>query len=249
MQKLTDAWFSFKGTRSDSLGIYMTQMPVRHLPRKNVALIKVAGRSGSVRISDGSYEDINISISFKVFDTTKLSQIDTLLTGSGQLIFSDDQTHAYNAVIDMDNTRRSTHYRYDAQTYDVTFTCDPTKTLVTPAANIVVTTSGTLSSNPGTAPALPRVAIVGSGDFSVTIGQQTIYFTGVATGVIVDSELGDVLTSDGTLLANDKADGELWSIPPGSFAVSWAEGGSDDEGNTTSGSVTSITITPRWRYL
>ena len=110
------------------------------------------------------------------------------------------------------------------------------------AEPFTISASGESFTNPGTAPSLPRVKITGSGDFSVSIGMETLFFSGVSGGgIIVDSELMDALTYDGELLANDRVSGTPFQIQTGVNVVSWlAESGS---------SVTAVEILPRWRYL
>ena len=133
--------------------------------------------------------------------------------------------------------------------FAVTFSCQPFPRVWPEAKPFPVTASGAQFTNPGTAPALPRIEIVGSGSFMLTIGKQTMTFTNVEGGIIVDSELGDALTLDGALLANDKIDGELFQIQPGWNVVNWLLGGSSDDEDDQPGSIQKITITPRWRYL
>ena len=250
MNRLTDAWFEYKNVRSSSLGILMAEMPQRGIAARNTNRKKVSGRSGRVRISDGSFDDINIQLKFDARDESHLHTIDALLTGSGPLRFSDEPDLVYDACIEASPTRQSIRPRFGGQSYTVKFICAPFRTLYTPAADIVKTASGETIVNPGTAPALPRVTIAGSGSFSVSIGAQTMFFEGVTDGgIIVDSLIGDVLTYDGTLLANEKAAGALFAIQPGNSLVGWVEGGTDEQGQTLAGSVTSVTITPRWRYV
>lgn len=250
MNRLTEAWFEFKNVRSTSLGILMTDMPQRTIAARNLTREKVAGRSGRIRTSDGSFDDITLQLKFDARDESKLRQIDALLTGSGKLRFSDEPELVYDACIEAAPSRQSIRPRFGGQTYSVKFVCAPFRSLHTAASDIEKTVSGETISNPGTAPSLPRVKIAGSGSFSLTIGAQTMFFEGVSDGgIIIDSQIGDVFTYDGALLANDKAAGELFAIQPGTNAVSWVEGGTDDEGQAVSGSVTKVTITPRWRYI
>lgn len=252
ISRLSAAWFEFKGTKSTTLDVYMTKMPVRHIPARNLVRTKVAARSGTVRMTDGSYDDIAIDVSFRLLNQANRNTLAALLTGSGKLRFSDDDTYDYDAVIEEPPTMKFVHGGFNPQEYNVTFICHPFKTLHTPAANIVATEGGTYS-NPGTAEALPRVTVVGSGAFNITIAGMTMFFHDVVDGIIIDSELGDVLNADGTLLANLNAEGELFRIAPGSFIVDWTEGGigvdNNDDDVVLPGSITSVTITPRWRYV
>ena len=85
-----------------------------------------------------------------------------------------------------------------------------------------------------------------------TIGGETIYFEGVSDGgIIVDSELMDALSYDGTALANDKISGQPWLLQPGSLTVSWdfdPDGVDEATGDLLNNSVTSVEILPRWRW-
>lgn len=249
MNKLTEAWFEFKGVKSSTIGLYITQMPAREIPVVDMNFHKVSGKSGRVRISDGSYEDIMISVQFKMLDPANWSDAVNLLRGSGKLRFSDAQLYDYDAVVSEVPSMQYEMHRFDTQVFSVTFTCHPFRTLHTPAADITVSSSGTSITNPGTATSLPRVKVTGSGAFSLSIGGQTMFFQDVESGIIIDSELGDVLTYDGSLLANDKASGDLFEIQPGANYVSWVTGGTNEQGQTVSGSVTNVVISPRWRYV
>lgn len=251
INRLSTAWFEFKGVKSTTLDIYMTQMPQRAIPARDLIRTKVASRDGSVWITDNSYDDITITVAFKLLNPANRNTVNALLTGSGALRFSDEDTYVYSAVVEEPPQRVFENAKYDAQDYTVTFTCHPFKELYTPADDIVKTSSGGNFTNPGTAPSLPKVKIAGSGTFSVSIGMQTMFFVGVSGGgIIVDSELGDALTYDGALLANEKiGDSELFKLQPGMNAVTWIDGSHTYEGQTVNGTVTSVTITPRWRYV
>lgn len=249
MKRLTEAWFEFKGIRSDDMGIFIKQMPVRSAPGRNITRKAVAGRNGTLQYGALTFKDVTIRLECDLRDESRLSSVLAWLTGDGPLRFSDEPDMAYDASIDKEFSRSSIQPRMTGQRFTVTWTAQPFKRLYPEAEQIIITTAGTID-NPGTAPSLPRVEIRGSGDFSVTIGMQTVRFTDVdGGGIIIDSELGDALTLDGAQLANDKMDGELIKIQPGFNGISWIAGGEDDEGNAVVGVVTAVIITPRWRYI
>lgn len=251
INRISGAWFEFKGLRSSDYDIVITKLPEREIPARNMERTKVAARDGRLRQSDDSYDDISVRVSFQLLNQANRNAVAALLTGSGTLRFWDEPDYVYDAVIEDMPRRVFEEKHFDAQDYDVTFVCHPFKSLYTPADDIVKDTSGGNFNNPGTAPSLPKVKIAGSGTFSVSIGLQTMFFVGVTGGgIIVDSELGDALTYDGTLLANDKiGDSELYKLQPGLNAVTWIDGEHTYEGETVTGTVTSVTITPRWRYV
>lgn len=255
MNRLTEAWFEWKGVDSRDMGILLPTMPQRGIPVQTVKRVKVAGRSGRVRIGDGSYDDITVKVEVHARDESKLRAIHAWLTGEGALRFSDEPDLMYDAVIEKEITRQSILRRFGGQRFTVQFTCHPFRYHYPAAADIVLTASGGTITNPGTAFSEPRVAIAGSGSFNVTIGTgssaRTMFFTGVTDGgIIVDTQLGDALSWDGTELANDKiGSSELFVIRPGQQAVTWQAGGDAEDGTELTGSVDSVTITPRWRSL
>lgn len=242
--RLKEAWFEFKGIRSDDMGVFFKQMPTRTVSQPKYTRKSVNGRNGTVLSGGGEYVDAQVQIEVDVVDEKNLAAVLGWLTGIGELRFSDEPDLVYtNASIEKEFSRKSVIPRATAQRFTVKWVCDPFRKAYPEAAQISIVESGETIMNPGTAEASPVVRISGSGDFSVSIGMQTMFFSGVEGGVIIDSELGDVFNADGTLLANDKADGELFKIQPGINAVSWIAGGENG------GSVESVTILPRWRYL
>ena len=243
--RLKEAWFEFKGIRSDEMGVFLRQMPTRGVAAPKYTRKSVTGRDGTVKVSGGDYTDSTVQLEMDVIDETKLPAVLGWLTGSGDLRFSDEPGMVYtNASVEKDFQRKSIIPRATAQRFTVKWTCDPFRKAYPDPEPIVITESNTQIDNPGTAEALPRIEIVGSGDFTLTIGMYTMFFSGVDGGIIIDSELMDAFTADGTLLANDKTDGEFLRIRPGMSTVSWITGGED-----SNGSVESVTIKPRWRYL
>jgi phage-related protein len=249
MKRLTEAWFEFKGLRSDEMGIFLKQMPVRSMPGRNITRKTVAGRHGSLAYGDPTYKDVKVRIECDVRDESKIPSILAWLTGDGLLRFSDEPSFAYDASVDAEYSRSSIQARLSGQRFTITWTCHPFRRMYPEADDMTFTRESTFT-NPGTTPSLPRVEIRGSGTFSLTIGMQTVFFTNVeGGGIIVDSELGDALNLEGNQLANECMDGALFEIQPGYNGISWLAGGEDDEGNSVPGVVTAVIITPRWRYI
>ena len=239
MKRLEEAWFEYRGIRSSVYGIRIFDMPVRTMPALRGKTKDIAGASGSAFLSDGTYTDVTVTVEFSVDNAAQLSAVSSWLTGKGTLIFSDEPGLAYDARIVTPPRRSSLIIRMDAQRYTVSFSCHPFRRIWPEPADIRITASGSTLKNPGSAPASPRIKIAGSGEFMLSIGREVMWFTEISGGgIIVDSELMDALTFDGTQLANNKVSGTPFLIQPGDNTVSWA---------VEEGSVTSITITPRWR--
>ena len=250
MRRLSDAWFEFKGINSKFMGIRLRQMPTRFLPGRNYTRQKVAGRNGSIRIGDGTFNDVQVRIECDVLNEAMLPEIWSWLSGCGSLRFSDEPNLAYDASIEKEYSRSPINSRFIGQRFVVVWTCAPFRRMV-PEPLPMTFTDSTMRPfiNPGTAPSLPRVEIIGSGDFALTIGDQTLIFTNVDSGIIVDSELGDALTLDGSRLANNHTNGELFQIQPGENYVTWSLGGAGEDGNDAPGNIKKVTITPRWRWI
>lgn len=240
MIRITDAWFEFKGKRSDDMGIRLRQMPARGMPAERGKYEELPGRSGALWFSEDGYGTVDVRIECDVPDG-HMDSIAAWLTGSGLLRFSDEPNRAYEARIIRSFSRSNPFPRFTLQRFTVVFSCQPFRLLYPAADDIVVTASGTTLDMVGTAPAAPRVAIYGSGDFMVAIGRQAMFFTDISSGVIVDSALMDALTLDGGGLLNNNVSGDFFTLDPGyPTTVSWTL----DSGAALS----KIIITPRWRY-
>lgn len=241
-------WFEFGGRKSSSLGVRMMDAHSFARGEARGSQEEVAGRGGYLWLSDGATEAFEIKRKCRA-PANRLREISAWLTGSGRLRFSQEKGAAYDArVIKKIEFARAVPGMTPLYDFEVTFSCQPHPYIWPEVEPIEITVSGTELNNPGTATSLPRIEITGSGDFSLTIGAQTLFFEGVEGGIIVDSELMDALTADGKLLANEKISGDLFEIRPGYNVVQWLEGGNGDAGATT-GRVERVVITPRWRNL
>ena len=242
------AWMCFRGVYNNEVGAQLIDMPQRYQPGLKGKSKEVSGRSGSVWIGDDGYGDIEVTVNLAVPESADRAAVNRWLTGAGWLIFGDEPDLAYEARIVKSYKRSNQFKRLAAQEYTVTFDCQPFKHMWPEPGALSFTESGSSFFNPGTASALPRVRIDGSGEFAVTIGGQTLYFSGVTDGIIVDSELMDALTADGAGNANNQCSGALWELEPGWNEVSWAID-EPEEGEDPPGSVSAVTILPRWRCI
>ena len=249
MARSNTSWFEFNGRKSGELGVRVTSAHgfSRGAARGNRE--EVSGKSGSVWLGDGATDDFDVKLSCMA-PASRLREIAAWLDGAGGLRFSAEPGAMYDArsikAIEFVRAAPGADPLYE---FAVTFSCQPFPRVWPEAEPIEIAASGAQLQNPGTAPSLPRIEIAGSGAFSLTIGMQTMFFTGVEGGIIVDSELMDALTADGSLLANDKVSGDFFEIQPGPNAVQWLEGGIDEEDEGVPGSVERVVITPRWRLL
>lgn len=246
MARVITGWFEFNGRRSTEFGVRLLDALSYVRPEWRGTSKTVSGRSGGIWLTEDPDTVVHNVVQIKRTCRCPLSRMEEVavwLTGSGLLRFSWAENRAYEARAQKEASFSQVSIGADPLVeFNITFECQPYRLLYPAASAKTITASGTTITNPGTAPSLPRVKIAGSGNFSVTIGMETLWFLNVdGGGIIVDSEKVDAFTYDGTLLANDKFEGEPFMIQPGNNVVSWTvESGSR---------VDSVEILPRWRYL
>lgn len=232
--------YSFKFLNKDSFtdyGIIIEKRPLIPKPQRNIQYIEVPGRSGSLKVDDASYKDIIIPIQCSFKDDNVADKADAIKAwlnyGEGQLILS-NQTDKYYIAHVSDQFDISQEYKIFGQ-FLVNFRCQPFKYST---VNNVITLidSGTVT-NIGTIESEPILVVTGSGDITLTINEANIHLTAVDGHITIDSVLKDAYKE--TILLNSKMLGDFPILQPGDNSISWSG----------SGTVTSIQITPNWRWL
>ena len=236
-----NAWFMFKGKKCAELGVYMRSMPTRPHPARKGELMDIPGRDGKLFFDEGAYDRILVSLRCATRDNASIDAVSAWLTGAGDLVFGDEPNRAYRARITKEFSRSNRNPRLRGQEFTITFDCVPYRYERAPAAPITCA-SGQKITNPGTVASLPLIKVNGSGDGTLMIGGGTMLFDGLSGAVNVDCDAKIVYTGDGSasspmLLATQHATGEWLSIPPGDSFV------------TYTGGITSVVITPRWRWI
>lgn len=232
-------WFEWAGQSSTAYAVRLLGQPTFTRSKWRGQSHTVSGRSGDRFTTDGTYEPFDLKMRIRCPES-KRNEVTAWLMGRGMLSFSWDIGRAYEARIEKAYTFTRMIPGIDPMIEaEVVFTCQPFL-YIYPEPVAKEYTNGATITNPCTAASMPRVTIVGSGSFDITLAGQLIHFDNIDGGVVVDSELGDALNLTGTALLNRHVDGELWTIPPGDSTIEW-----DLE---TGASITSVTILPRWRW-
>lgn len=236
-----NAWFSFKGVRNDALDVRMLSMPTRPHPARKGTVKNIPGRDGKLFMDEGAYDRILVSIRCITGGNENIDAVNAWLSGSGALVFGDEPDRAYRASITKEFSRTNRNPRLRGQEFTVVFDCEPYRYESEPASPLVIEDAGSITS-PGTVNALPlmRVNCIGSG--TLMVGNRSMLFTDVPSFVYVDCETKIAYTGEGTpespfVLATQCISGDWIEIEPGYQPVS------------ITGTITSVTITPRWRWL
>lgn len=228
---------TYNGVSSDSVGVRLLSMPVRYAPSRYGESIQPSGRDGDIFYGTGARGTYPMKVECSARHS-RLSEISAWLVASGRLVFSDEPTAAIDARIqDEVEFRRVSNDSDPLYRFTISFVCQPFFTVLPEAADITVTQSDTLITNPYNAYSKPMITVRGSGDVTLNIGSYTCYLNELTDGMVIDSELLDAFTLDKALLANNQFDGEFPLLRPGNQFISW------------NGMVTSIVIKPRWRKL
>lgn len=235
-------WLNWNGVRSTEMGIYVIEQPPITIPEERIAFEEVRGRSGALARTEGQqiYTDMVMPAECLLRRPDDLGKVAAWLQGSGQVEFGNRPGGYYRARVVNQIEFARVIAANPQRRFTVNFRCQP-GWIHRDVSDFTVTESGTEIRNPGTLPSLPRIEIAGQGSFMLSIGTNTVFLEDIDGGIILDSELGDALTSDGANLANRHWSGQPLVINPGTSFVTWTL----DEG----ASVSSVKISPRWQSL
>lgn len=232
-----DDWFSWNGRKCTRYGIHVSEQPPITIPLERSKQVTVPGRPGSLTLLEGDdvYDDLMLTVTCFVQDSSRIPEIAGWLKGSGTVTFANRQGGHYNArvanQIAFEKILRGNPHR----SFAVNFRCSPPFWYADDAEDITLTTSTTTVNNPGNVYSEPLIKVYGSGDITLMIGQQLVELSSVNNYLFLDCALKECYR--GSALRNEKMTGDFPVLVPGDNAISWT------------GSVTRIVIEPRWRYL
>lgn len=232
--------FTFGGKDSfQDFGIYVASRPHIPSPERRVTYIDVPGMDSRLRRDEGTYGDITLSVECSVLGdpVSKISAIKDWLLNAGEadLTFSHIPDRKYLAQvvnsIDFEIVLKVTSH------FVILFNCRPFQYAMENAP-IIVSENMTLT-NPGTVKSLPIIKVNGSDSGDLTVNGNSVSFSDIDESVILNSELQETYLDTGTELIskNSTKTGDYPVLLPGDNTISF------------SGGITSLEITPNWRWL
>lgn len=231
-------YFLWNGVNCRTKGIRLQSMPEIVRPEERVNHITIPGRSGELTQVEGNdiFNSYIQTIPLAVDSAADVAAAEKWLKGDGYVTFCcqpllKQRARVINAVTFKKHSPNSSWYEADVQFY-----CDPLKQLATAEDDIEVTESGTVINNPGSVNSKPKIVITGSGDITIRAGGKAIVLTDVVSGWTVDSDTQYVLSGQNVPMMGVYT-GDFPELEPGEHLIQFT------------GSVTKLTITPRWRYL
>lgn len=239
-----NAWFQFRGIKNTEMNVQMLSMPTRPHPARKGELIDVPARDGKLFIDEYTYDRILVSLQCVAVDNDNIDEISAWLSGDGDLVFGDEPERAYRARITKEFARSNRTPRLRGQEFMLTFDCEPFRYESNPVSPITISSTATPITNPGTIESLPLIRVNGSGSGTLMIGRSTMLFDNLDEDnpLYIDCDakvayMGNGTTSAPIVLATQNVTGEWIRIDPGK------------QGVTFGGGITSVVITPRWRWL
>lgn len=234
--------FTFGGKDSfQDFGIFVASRPHLPSPERRVTYIDVPGMDSRFRRDEGTYGDITLTVecSFLGDPVPKISAVKGWLLGAGEadLTFSHIPGRKYLAQvvnsIDFEIVLKITSH------FVILFNCQPFQYATDNTPIVVTDGSGYVLSNPGTVKALPVIKAIGSGSGALTVNGGTVSFSNIDGTVTLDSTVQETYQDTGTTLVskNSTKTGDYPVLLPGENAISF------------SGGITSLEITPNWRWL
>ena len=232
--------FTFGGKDSfRDFGIYVEKRPNIPSPEHRVTYIDVPGMDSRLRRDEGTYGDITLSVECSLLGdpVSKISAVKGWLLGAGEadLIFSHIPNRKYLAQvvnsIDFEIVLKITSH------FIIVFSCQPFQ-YATENTPVTVSESATLT-NPGTVKSFPIIKATGSGSGSLTINGNNVSFSDIDGTVTLDSAIQETYQDAGAELIskNSTMAGDYPALLPGENIISF------------SGGITSLEITPNWRWL
>ena len=229
-------WFEWNGTRCTAYGIRVSEQPPISIPTERATFTNVPGRPGSLTTLEGEdvYDDMVMTATCFVQDATRIAEIAAWLKGSGKVTFANRSGGYYQArivnQIDFEKILRGNPHR----SFAVNFRCKPFWHAQN-VSDIVVTTSGTFITNPGSVYAEPIITVYGSGTITLMVGMSIVELDGFSGSITLDTPLMEAY--QGHFSMNGCVSGDFPRLLPGQNTISWT------------GSVSRVVIQPNWRYL
>ncbi|MHC1731964.1 MAG: distal tail protein Dit [Bacteroidales bacterium] len=223
-------FFIFKEVNSSDY-LIVNKLPAISKPEKDIEKIEVPGRDGFLTQDLGSYRGTTKTVECSIKDLTNRDFICSWLTGSEEVIFSNELDRKYKATIinkiDLDIILR------EFRKFIIQFDCQPFGYKLDNEM-ITMTEPGILT-NTGTHRSKPVITVYGTGTIDLILNGQTIHLTNVVDYITIDCELVDCYK--GTTLKNSNMQGEFPFLEPGENNINF------------SGTVIKIEIIPNYNYL
>lgn len=228
---------TFKGTTFSSLGGVIEKMEWLKIPGHRKNKIYIPGRDGLHELYDDGLESMTLNCVIVWTDPTKFSSIPALLSGSGILIYDQDPTHYRNASVE-DRIEPTQIALW--QKMSIPFFIEKSFRYLITDPSVVKSSFPATYVNAGTIESKPLLKVTGTGTVVFVVNGVSMTYVFDTAYVYIDCDAQSVYYA----VADDKnrimtIAGDYWPVlAVGSNTIT-----------KTSGTLTSIEITPRTRFI
>ncbi|MCL2518015.1 MAG: hypothetical protein FWF15_05575 [Oscillospiraceae bacterium] len=159
--------FEFNGTRSDQCGIVIKDKNAFNVPARDVTKQSIPGRNGDLIIDNGRYFNIDVVYKCTIVNFEgNINNIKNWLPAyrGKYLILTDTYNPDVFRYASFSNAFNFANIKFGTGEGDIVFNCKPFQYLLTGNQPVTLTSSGNIS-NPTKYDALPRIKVVGSGNY------------------------------------------------------------------------------------
>lgn len=225
---------------------YVGKMPAKKKAGMRFSEYYVKGRDGALHVDEG-YSNFDMTVALQLINATvdKKYAVNAWADGTGKLISSDDVYYVGNTLVakayraSVKGEVKWSRVEGNGKFYDradITFNCQPFM-FEAIDSQVTLTSSGSLL-NPGSAISYPLIQVNGSGDAVFAVNGSEIQIDDMTANVpvYIDCETGYVYTESGATSIR----GEIPYFDYGTNSTNTV---------TVGANVSSLVITPRWRWI
>lgn len=231
-------YFVYDGRPSTDFNTYIAESNMFDAAERDVESVKIPGRSGTLTIDRGRFENFICSLHAFIPDemSTNLDGLrNWLLSKSGYCRYEENSRPGEYRMARYTGPFTVSQSDRNGATFDLIFNCKPQRFLVSGETAIEFTADGAIT-NPTVFEAKPIIRIYGAG--TVGIGDVNVTFDGSSEYVDLDCELQDAYYGPANKNSSVTLDPNRFPVIPASGA-----------GIVLGSGITQVDITPRWFEL
>lgn len=228
-------YFVFGGKFSKDYGLYVSGSGTFNAPERDVELVEVPGKNGSLVLDNGRFK--NITVTYPAFIRRKFKELsgaarEWLLNTSGYVRLEDSYNPEYYRLarfggpLDFD-----TRVLNRSGECNLSFDCKPQRFLI--EGDFIIDVAGSMQLfNPTPFPALPLIRVYGASG-TLVVGDVIVQISDIPEYMDIDCELMNAYK--GTVNCNSKINARRFpTLPAGQTGI------------TFEGSIERVQIKPRW---
>ena len=206
-------------------------LPMVDKAEDDIEFIEIDGRHGFLTFDKKSKKPIDYSLRLIVDGLDKIDLIKSIFNGSGKLVLSNNKERYYKAVV----TNTMTFNRQVKEKYEIEISFKLQPFAYELNEGTIVLNSNRIINNITNATSQPIIIVNGLGDGLLTINDNVIQLKGITDHIILNFELEEAYDQSGQS-KNMNVLGNFEEFKIGSNTISW------------NGGITSLIITPNWRW-